>query len=113
MASIGDLVLVYREDRPAFFARIEDISANHKPDWYQVRLLVLQLPVIETLWILREEYINGESFTMGGHKIRIEKIKGPVASEEKSTQPGGGSREKDASGSGKVIPLFKRKKGVD
>ena len=73
MASIGDLVLVYREDRPAFFARIEDISANHKPDWYQVRLLVLQLPVIETVWILREEYINGESFTMGGHKIRIEK----------------------------------------
>jgi len=44
MSKEGDLVLVHVEDRPAFFARIECISPDVKLDWYQVTLLVLQVP---------------------------------------------------------------------
>jgi hypothetical protein len=62
MANTGDVVLIYCEEQPAFFARIEDISSDPKRDWYQVRLLVLQVPLTEVLWILRDEYINGEAF---------------------------------------------------
>ena len=76
MATIGDVVLIYREEQPAFFARIEDISADRKPDWYQVRLLMFQIPLTEATWILREEYINGEAFTINSKSIRMEKITG-------------------------------------
>ena len=47
MATVGDLVLIHFEEQPAFFARIEDIAADRKPGWYEVRLLILQMPVTE------------------------------------------------------------------
>lgn len=70
----GDLVLVYADGQPAFFARIEAITADVKPEWYQVTMLVLQVPVALVTWILREPYFNGEEFTMGGRPIRMEKV---------------------------------------
>ncbi len=81
MASMGDIVLVYKDDGPVFFARIEDICADRKPGWYQVKLLVLQVPVVETVWILRETYINGETFTMNGTAIRLEQVRGGVTTQ--------------------------------
>ncbi len=75
----GDLVLVYADNQPAFFARIEAITADVKPEWYQVTMLVLQIPVAMVTWILREPYINGEEFTMGGRPIRLEKVVVPEA----------------------------------
>ncbi len=110
MATIGDLVLVYQEERPAFFARIEDILADPKPDWYQVKLLILQVPVTEAVWILREGYINGETFTMHGRMIRIEKVKGPHEPEGQPSASDGGSKKKDATANNNVISLFDRKK---
>ena len=43
MAEEKDLVLIYFEDKPLSFARIEGIEPDHKPDWYHVHLL---LPVV-------------------------------------------------------------------
>jgi hypothetical protein len=77
MAQEGDLVLVYADNQPAFFARIEMIDADVKPEWYQVKMLVLQIPVALVTWILREPYINGEEFTMGGRPIRMEVVVAP------------------------------------
>ncbi|MHC1742368.1 MAG: hypothetical protein AB9873_04960 [Syntrophobacteraceae bacterium] len=74
MTMEGDLVLVYADNQPAFFARIEAITADFKPEWYQVKMLVLQVPVALITWILREPYINGDEFTMGGRPIRMEKV---------------------------------------
>jgi hypothetical protein len=80
MTSEGDLVLVYADNQPAFFARIEMIEADVKPEWYQVKMLVLQIPVAAVTWILREPYINGDEFTMGGRPIRMEKVVAPEES---------------------------------
>jgi hypothetical protein len=80
MTSEGDLVLVYADNQPAFFARIEMIEADVKPEWYQVKMLVLQIPVALVTWILREPYINGDEFTMGGRPIRMEKVVAPEES---------------------------------
>jgi len=110
MAAIGDIVLAYRDDQPAFFARIEDIRADNKPEWYHVKLLVLQVPVIEVVWILREAYINGDTFTMDGVPVRLEKIAG---SGSQATQPPPTAAESTAKSdehSRKVVPLFGRKK---
>jgi hypothetical protein len=122
MTTEGDLVLVHVDDQPAFFARIESILADVKPQWFQVRMLVLQVPLVVITWILREPYINGEEFTMGGRPIRMEKVVAPEATDEESgsavdTQ----TQEKALSGpesgeagdeadTGKVISLKDRRK---
>jgi hypothetical protein len=70
----GDLLLVYFKDEPGVYARIERIEPDIKKDWYQVTLLLLTIPHQVITWILREEYINGELFTMGGNSMRLEKV---------------------------------------
>ena len=111
MATIGDVVLIYREEQPAFFARIEDISADRKPDWYQVRLLIFQIPLTEATWILREEYINGEAFTINSKSIRMEKITGAGRAAPQSVPSDSNFREKHGSVDDKVISIFDRKRG--
>jgi hypothetical protein len=113
MATIGDLVLIYQEESPATFARIEDIWADKKPDWYEVKLLLLQTPVVEVVWILREAYLNGEPFTMNGVKVRLEKVEAPSTRRRREEKPPGseGAREEGKENQGKVISLFDRKKG--
>ena len=78
----GDLVLVYIRGKPAFFARIEQISEDVKPGWFQVKLLVLQIPLVVVTWILREAYINGEEFTMGGHPVTLTRVVCPEHEEQ-------------------------------
>ena len=74
MATINDLVLIYLEDEPLSYARIEDILADRKPDWYHVKLLLLQVPAQIVTWILRDIYIEGTEFTMQGKRMRLEKV---------------------------------------
>ncbi|MCP4369087.1 MAG: hypothetical protein GY797_13390 [Deltaproteobacteria bacterium] len=74
MAKENDIVLIYLEEKPLFFARIEDILADSKPDWYHVKLLILQIPVQVVTWILKDIYINGSEFTMNGKKMRLEEV---------------------------------------
>ncbi|MDA8307147.1 MAG: hypothetical protein M0Z81_10005 [Deltaproteobacteria bacterium] len=123
MTNIGDVVLVYMDNNPAFFAKVDEISADVKPGWFQVKLLVLQVPLLVVTWILREAYFNGEEFTMGGRPMRIEKV---VAPAEEPAEPGSEEagkasakpelvvqkKQKAAKGSkqGKVISLSDRLK---
>jgi hypothetical protein len=45
-----------------------------KPGWYNVTFKIL-IPGYEDLNLtLREEYLNGEEFTVGGNPIRIEEV---------------------------------------
>ncbi len=74
----NDVVLVYIENKPAFFARIENINPDIKKGWWRVRLLILQIPLMVTTWILDNEQIRGVDFTMGGTPIRIEKVIAPT-----------------------------------
>jgi hypothetical protein len=77
MTGLQDLVLIYLENQPVFFARIENIFPDVKPGWVRMSFLILQVPVSLGEWILLPEYIQGEEFTMGGKKVRIEKVKVP------------------------------------
>lgn len=72
-----DIVLIYFENDPMGFARVEEISSDIKKNWYHVRLLLLNIPLQTVTWILRDVYIDGEEFTMGGHKMRLEKVEAP------------------------------------
>ncbi|MFC1515523.1 hypothetical protein ACFL7E_02045 [Thermodesulfobacteriota bacterium] len=70
----NDVVQIYLEDEPLSFARIEKISPDIKAGWYHVKLLLLQLPLQAVTWILRDTYIDGGEFTMGGKKMRLEPV---------------------------------------
>jgi len=78
MAVENDVVLIHFEDKPLLFARIERITPDHKPNWYHVSLLLLQIPPQLVTWILRDVYIDGEEFTMNGQRMRLEKVESPV-----------------------------------
>ena len=106
---IHDLVLVHVDHRPGFFARIEDISPDVKPGWWQVKLLVLTMPLQVYTWILDDTQIDGAPYTMGGTPIRLEKIESPVKSEEPPAPP---VKESSGGKGAKVVPLFGRKKAA-
>ena len=109
MAKENDIVLIYLEDQPLSFARIEEILADSKPDWYHVRLLLLHIPLQVVTWILRDIYINGEEFTMNGKKMRLEEVKAPEAIES-STEPEVGGTNDATKKAGKIISFKDLKK---
>lgn len=114
MTVINDLVLVHVDVKPGFYARIEDISPDVKPGWWQVKLLVLTFPLQVYSWILDESQINGAPFTMGGTPIKLEKVVSPVSNGEKAERSAVRRDEPESNGKKagtKVVPLFDRKKG--
>ncbi len=98
MATINDLVLVYLDQKPAFYARINDINPDVKKGWYQVELLVLTLPPQTLVWILEGAHLNGDEFTMGGRPMKLEGIPPKAPPQPESPAP---------EGKGKVILLRK------
>ncbi len=74
MNTEGDLVIIYMNEVPTLYARIEAINPDHKPDWWQVDLLLLTHPAQRVTWTLREEYFNGSPFTMQGTPMLIKAL---------------------------------------
>jgi len=113
MATINDLVLVHVDNKPGFYARIEDISPDVKKGWWIVKLLVLTFPLQVYTWILDESQLEGASFTMGGTPLMLEKIESPIRQEEPlrpapETSPASPAQsEKERP---KVVSLLDRKK---
>ena len=101
-ATEKDLVLIYFEDNPLSFARIESISPNSKPDWYHVTLLMLQVPTRLVTWILRDIYIAGSEFTMNGKRMRLEKVVVPDIQEDSDLSGEEKETEEPANATGKA-----------
>ena len=118
MAQENDVVLIYFEEQPAAFARIEEIVPDVKSEWFQVKLLLLQVPLQTVTWILRAAYIDGSPFTMGGRPVRMEAVvcPAPEAGGENRTGTDAGveSNQTEDTGknrdAGKVVSLFDQKK---
>ncbi len=107
----GDIILVYYQDKPATYARIEAIEPDVKKDWYQVTLLLLTFPAQTVTWILREEYINGDSFTMGGQPMRLGEIPWEPFKEEPEAHDQ--SQEGANKGKGAKVIAFTKKDPED
>jgi hypothetical protein len=106
MSGENDVVLIYFEERPTVFARIEAIEPDIKNDWYHVTLLLLTIPTQTVTWILRDAYINGSPFTMGGKPVRLEEVK---RDEVRTDLEDSHESKKDSGpdGTGTVIPFKK------
>lgn len=113
MAVINDLVLVHIDNKPGFYARIEDIAPDVKPGWWQVKLLVLSFPLQVFTWILDSSQIDGAPYTMGGTPVRLEKIVSPAERQEKPGSPAAPDKapqSKEMKEGAKVVSLAERKK---
>ncbi len=113
MATIRDIVLVHVDNKPGFYARIEEINPDVKPGWWQVRLLVLTFPLQVFTWILDDYQLEGAEFTMGGTPIRMEPVVSPLEEErlrkeqeEKKQQ----EIRQTAKNNAKVVSLSERRK---
>jgi hypothetical protein len=113
MATTHDIVLIHVDNKPGFYARIEELIADVKPGWWQVRLMVFTFPLQVFTWILDESQLDGADFTMGGTPIRMERIVSPVEQEriqreheEKEQRERSGQHP----GNPKVISLSDRRK---
>lgn len=107
----SDLVLVHVDDKPGFYARIEEICPDPKGGWWQVQLLVLTFPLQIFTWVLDEQQLDEAPFTMGGTPLRLEKLVSPLEkspSEEESAAPQ--TRERPADAGQKVVSLADRRK---
>ena len=105
---VNDLVLIYLEDKPLSFARIESILPDSKKDWYHVKMLLLQIPLQVVTWILKDVYVNGSEFTMNGKRMRLEKVESPPEPEP-SDSLGDQEVKKEASRSDKGAKLISLK----
>lgn len=108
MTTENDIVLVHMENQPLFFARVEQISPDVKKGWFQIELLILQVPLQTVTWILRDSYIDGETFTMDGKQMRLEKVErsaGPIPEPED-----GAAQSESSGGTSKVISFSDLKK---
>jgi hypothetical protein len=112
MAIEKDVVLIYFEDQPLGFARIEEILPDSKPDWYHVKLLMLQVPLKVVTWILRDRYISGDAFTMNGKRMRLERVVCPETAPEAEDRSKAGKEDSStaAGGGATVISLADVKK---
>ncbi len=101
----GEVVLVYLQNQPAFYARIEALEPDRKKGWWQLSFLILSIPPQLTTWILDDDQVRGSDFTMQGNPIRLERVKAPqpVAgdAEEKPER-----KDPDRKPGGRVISMF-------
>ncbi len=113
MATIHDLVLIHVDNKPGFYARVEEILPDVKPGWWQVKLLVLTFPMQVFTWILDDNQIEGADFTMGGTPLRLEEIESPVELERvenEKTEKERLQKVRQEGGAPKVISLQDRRK---
>ena len=112
----SDLVLIHIENKPGFYARVESITADVKPKWWEVKFLFLTVPLQVATWIVDDNQIRGDDFTMGGTPIRIEKVK--VPEDAQPAEPAADENEADdtpviRTKKVRVLSLGDRRKGKE
>lgn len=107
MATEKDIVLIYIDEAPVTFARIEEIRPDVKKDWFVIKLLLLQVPLQVVSWILKGEYINGDTFSMNNQSMRLEKVVCPAdeaVSSEDDLEENASVSQEDGNGDGPESP---------
>lgn len=74
MVQPGDVILVYVDEKPSFYGRVENILPDVKKGWRNFIFLSLTHPIQKITWILEPSQIDGDEFTMGGTPMRIQRL---------------------------------------
>jgi hypothetical protein len=70
----GEVLLVYFQQQPSFFMRVEKVEADIKKYWWHLHFITLTIPIEPVTWILDDDQMRGASFTMDGQPIHIERV---------------------------------------
>ena len=71
-----EVLLVFFQEEPTFYIRIENILADKKRGWWHVQFITLTLPTNEMSWILSDDHLRGGEFTMQNNPVRLERVIG-------------------------------------
>ncbi|MBN1465485.1 hypothetical protein JXA02_06975 [candidate division KSB1 bacterium] len=105
MFRVGEVILVYIENEPVFFARVEKIEPDHKKNWWQMSFLILTVPLKSMTWILDDEQMRGQPFTMNSIPMQIKKVESPDADfRDPETRVAEESERKESGGN--IISMF-------
>lgn len=103
MFQSGEVLLVYMNDEPIFFVRVESVEPDIKKGWWQLSLLILALPLKTITWKLDSDQMRGQIFTMKGVPVNIQRVKAPDTEKESK------SSNLESSSNGNVVSLFDTK----
>ncbi len=96
----GEIILVNVEERPAFFALIERIEPDVKKGWRRMTFVTLTLPMKRLTWILDEDQLQGQPFTMNQVPMQLQRP--PFPPEEETAAP----EKRRRRSSGNIVSLY-------
>jgi len=103
--SVGQVILVYIEEEPGFFARVERVQQDQKKGWWQMTFLVLTVPLKTMSWILDDEQMRGQVFTMNGVAMQIKQVEAPDDEYFPAAEPTT-AKDQPEDANGNVISMF-------
>ena len=106
MFRVGEVVLVYIDNEPSFFARIEKIEPDHKKNWWQMSFLILSIPLKSMTWILDDEQMRGQPFTMNSVPMQIKKVETPDAEHFRDPDTRVAEESQAQASRGNIISMF-------
>ncbi len=106
MFHVGEVILVYIDNEPGFFARIEKIVPDHKKSWWQMSFLILSIPLKTMTWILDDEQMRGQNFTMNGVPMQIKKVEAPESEHFRDSKTRVAEESEKKSDGGNIISMF-------
>ena len=106
MFSVGEVVLVYIDNEPSFFARIENIEPDRKKNWWQMSFLILSIPLKSMTWILDDEQMRGQPFTMNSVPMQIKKVEAPEAEHFRDQEKRVAEESEMKGDGGNIVSMF-------
>lgn len=82
MIKENDVCIIYVNDLPQGFIRIESIEPDSKPSWYNVQFIELLFPLRVTKWKIDEEHLKGADINMKGFKFNLQLLECQVIKNE-------------------------------
>ena len=81
---------------------------DQKKGWWQISFLILAIPLKTMTWILDDEQMRGQEFTMNSVPMQIKRVEAPAeeyaaAPEKESASP---KKKQDKQDGGNVISMF-------
>lgn len=70
----NDVCIIYVNDLPQGFIRIESIESDIKPGWYSVKFIELLFPIKVNTWKIDEEHLKGADINMKGFKFNLQPL---------------------------------------
>ncbi|HPI72016.1 MAG TPA: hypothetical protein PK843_15360 [bacterium] len=102
----GEVVLIHLNEKPGFYARIEQMLPDRKKGWWQVTFLFLTLPSHSATWILDEDQVRGADFTIQGNPLRIERVASWRETDQRQTGASPTERKSRSESNGNIVSLF-------